>query len=185
MQKQKQYLPTGNKSGNNHLFYQCGFSLIELLVMLGVFSILMMVVAQVLLSSLKSVRKTEASVRVRQNVEYALSVIERHLHSAKGVEVCNLGMTSINYLTANNVSASFSCITAASLGYVSSSSASLTSRLTSEEINVTSCKFDCVDDPTDSTPPLVTVTLTASDRNTQGAESAQITQSIKVYLRSY
>lgn len=120
-----------------------GFSLIEILVVLSIFVVIAVIANQVFFSTLRGGSKSEATTLVKQEGNYALSVIERGLQSAQSVtSVCNdpgVSLSSIGYLDSTGASASFSCQT----GYVASGSANL--RLTTDKVTLVanSCKFYC------------------------------------------
>lgn len=183
MQDQRLNLQIGNNPDN----YRGGFSLIELIVVLALFTVLMVVTSQVLISSLRSVRKAEASSVVRANVDYAISIVERHLRNAKEITTCNTNMSTLNYVTFEGISAWFSCQNISGNVYIASGSAVLPSvRLTGEEVSLTQCSFDCVDlSPADNVPPSVIVNVRATHRNIQGAEGVDIIRTSKINLRVY
>lgn len=157
-----------------------GFSLLEVLVVLTVFSLIAIIATQSIILTLRGARKSEATTKVRQNVDYALSVIERTLHSAKSVTCPNPDPSVINFVNADGVASSFSCITAGSDKYMASGSA----RLTGSDIQVTSCSLSC-SSPAGS-PSSVTVNITASDMASGSTvEGSVLTTSTQIYLRTY
>jgi prepilin-type N-terminal cleavage/methylation domain-containing protein len=159
-----------------------GWSLIELLVVVAVFAIVALLTTQALVHSLRGSRKSEFIGRVRENLDFSLAVIERHLHSAQSIGCPN--SETINYDDSEGVAASFTCVdidgSGGDIGYIASSSA----RLTVDDVDVISCSFVC--DPGEvGVPPSVTMSITAEDANALGAEGAQVTMDTKILLRIY
>lgn len=157
-----------------------GFSLIEMLVVLAVFSILTVVMTQVLFVTVRGAKKSDATVRVRQNVENSLSAIERQLHNAVDVPVCpNPDPSTLTLEDINGQNTTFSCVNIGNNGYIASNS----SRLTSPDTTVTACNINCTGGS--GSPKSVTFNVTAVDANAQGSENASISTSNRVFLRSY
>jgi prepilin-type N-terminal cleavage/methylation domain-containing protein len=159
-----------------------GMSLLEILIVVAVFSILGVIITRSVLLTLRGSRKSESQVKVRENVNYALGVIERQLRNADSITTCpNVDTSIIDYKDERGTSTSFSCVDiGGSDPYIASGSA----RLTSDEIIVTTCNFTCVA-ATSSNPPSNYVSVVASDPNAVGIEGSQVTTSTKVYLRTY
>ena len=162
-----------------------GISMIEILIVIGIFAVLGVLSTRVIFLSLQGSQKGDAQVKVRENLDYAVSVIERQLRNAGSVSPpCpNSNHLVIGYSDSNNVPASFSCVINATEGYVASGSANL--RLTSEEIKVTVCSFTCTAG-TQSTPPRVAIDIRAVDAASQGSkEGASVSISTEINLRTY
>lgn len=158
-----------------------GFSLIEVLVAVSIFAILGVLVSESLLVTIRSARKSDTSTKVREALDFAVANIERHIHSAADVTPCpNTDTTRIDVTDQSEVTYSFSCQSVGPTGYVASASA----RLTPTEISVTACSFVC-EQGSASTPPSITVNITAQDSSATGVENTVITNSTKVYLRTY
>lgn len=160
------------------LKYEKGVSLLELLVVITIFSVLAILATRGVLLTLRGSRKSDSLGRVRENVDYSLSVMERHLRNADDVSC--VSSTNISYQTKQGATGNFSCESVGTDGYVASSSA----RLTNEEIDISACSFTC--DPGGSgVPPSVSISLTGQDANLEGAEAAQVTTTTTIYLRTY
>src|SRR3989304_2065390 len=106
-----------------------GFSMIEILVVILVFATLAVLATDSLLLSLRGSRKSESTVSVRENLNYALSIIERQLHNAESVSCPS--STTISYDDGLPPADNFTCDLAN--GHIASSSA----QLTTNEIRVT------------------------------------------------
>lgn len=159
-----------------------GLSLLEMLVVIGLFSIITIMASRAILLTLRGSRKSDAIARVRENLDYSLAVIERNLRNAESIVECpNTNPNLISYIDQEGATVTFSCAQDSGIGYVASSSA----RLTSDEVNVSSCSFTCDPGSGTSVPPSVTIDLKATDVNTSGVEGAEVTVSTKIFLRSY
>lgn len=110
-----------------------GFTIIELLVMISAFAIVSVVTVAFLSMTLFSSSKTIAIKEVRQNGNYAMSVIERLVLSAKSV-TC-LTTESIGITTLDDQSTTIGC----SAGKIASGSA----YLTNSKVTVANCVFSC------------------------------------------
>lgn len=159
-----------------------GISLIEILVVIAAFAILGILATRAVLLTLRGSRKSESLVKVRENVNYALGIIERQLRNANGVDCTTSTASLLYYNDERGRRVSFSCVQIGSTtdGYVASGSA----RLTSSEVRVTSCSFSCSAGSGDVLPS-VTVNVTARDATATGVESAQVTSSTQIFLRTY
>lgn len=157
---------------------QKGVSLLEILVVMTIFSVLAILATRGVLLTLRGSRKSDSLGRVRENVDYALSIMERQLRNAEDL-ACTTS-TLITYETKGGASATFSCESVGSGGYIASSSA----RLTSQEVEISSCSFTC-DAGNSGVPPSVSIAVTGEDANLEGPEQAQVTTSTTIYLRTY
>lgn len=157
---------------------QKGVSLLEILVVMTIFSVLAILATRGVLLTLRGSRKSDSLGRVRENMDYTLSVMERQLRNADDV-ACDTS-TQISYQPKDGSSATFSCEDVGSGGYVASSSA----RLTNEEVDVSACSFTCSAGES-GVPPSVSISLTGEDANTTGVEGSQVTTTTTIYLRTY
>lgn len=166
--------------------FQKGFSLIEMLVVMFVFSILAVVSSQVLTLSLRGTRKSESVGETRQNAQYALDVIDRLLKNARSL-TCSLPAPSISnrldYVDQYGNASYFECISSGSDNYIASNSA--TRRLTSNTVTITNCNqvFSCTKGV--GVPDTLDITISAASVNQTGAEAGGVTLSTKILLRNY
>lgn len=117
-----------------------GFTLLEILVVLSLFVLVSLLANQVFFSALRGTSKSDATTLVKQNGNYALSVMQRNLYNSRGITGCSSGR--IIYLDADGNPAYFLCVVAegtATDGYIASGSA----RLTTDDVAVTSCSMTC------------------------------------------
>ena len=162
-----------------------GFSLIEIMVVVTIFAILGIIVTSSVILTLAGTKKSESLIRVRDNLNYSLSVMERNIRNANSIPVCPFPASDndkvIRYLDQNGRPATFSCVNTGSSGsYIASGSA----QLTSDTIKITNCTFACT--PSDAnTPPLVLIDLTVKDASSSGVQNAEVTAQTQIYLRNY
>jgi prepilin-type N-terminal cleavage/methylation domain-containing protein len=168
-----------------------GFTLLEIMIAIGVMGVISVTIAQVFIATTKSNTKTELMKDIKQNGDYALGFITRDLQNAASVSsTCTAypqptaltTMNSLSYVTAEGVSAILSCdLGSGQLYRITTTSEPLTTaNLT---IDAT-CGFRCVnyaDDPTK-----VTVQFTLKQRNTSSdvRDAAQATFTSTVSLRN-
>lgn len=155
-----------------------GISLIEILVVVTVFSIIALIASRGVFVTLSGSRKSESTSKIRENLDYSFAVMERRLRNAESVSCSS--STQVDYLDKNSVSSYFSCEDVSGSGYISSASA----RLTTDEIKVTSCSFTC-DSGGSGVLPSVSISATGESVGTTGVEGSQVTVSTKIFLRTY
>jgi prepilin-type N-terminal cleavage/methylation domain-containing protein len=160
---------------------ESGFSLLEILVALTVFAFLALVATQSIFSTVRVSTKSASVVKIRGDVDYALSVIERYLHSAQSVTPCPLDdPKTVAFIDSQGSQTIFSCVTPGETGYLASGSA----RLTSETVAVTTCSFVCAP-ATGNTPASVTISVEAKDATKTGIDRGTVTTSTQIYLRNF
>lgn len=164
--------------GGKQQIFKKGFSLVEILVVILIFSILAVITTQTLVLSLRGSRKSESVARVRENIDYSLSVMQRLLRNAKSVN-CPDNKT-VSFIDEYGNTGQFVCTSE----QIASGSAQI--RITSPNVNIdcSGTVFTCPS-PTPPAPPSVIISIKASDAKTSGAESAQVTVTSKVLLRAY
>lgn len=156
-----------------------GLSLIEILIVVTIFAVLGILTTRAVFLTLQGSKKSESLVKVRENLDYSVGVMERNLRNANSLIDCLSGGTVVNYIDQNGDPASFSCISGID-SYVASGSA----RLTSSTVKVTSCSFACTL-ATSTNPSSVTINVEAQDTTATGIQNSTVTTSTKVSLRNY
>lgn len=159
-----------------------GMSLIEILVVVTIFAIMGIVITRAVILTIGGGKKSESLVRVRENLNYAIGIIERQIRNANGISVCpNPDNYIIDYTDQFGNPASFSCVNVGSANaFVASGSA----RLTSDGVVITACSFVCGMSSGDN-PPSVTISLTAKDANSTGIQNSSAEASSQIFLRNY
>ncbi len=169
-----------------------GFSLAEMLVTVTIFSVLAILTTQTIVATLRSSNKADAQGRVRENVNYSLSVVERLLKNSKSVSLpgnlCSAAGTwrsQIDYLDQSGTARSFSCIVPAApnLPFIASNSA----RLTAQNIEITTASCNSAFRCRTATGGgfFIDIAIVARDVRAQGAEGSQISVNNSIYIENY
>lgn len=180
-----------NKPDNFDLHMRKGFSLVEMLVVIFIFSILGVVTTQSLALSLRGSKKSESIGAVKENLEYTVSTMERLLRNAKSIDVtaCNASQNRLDYVDEYGVSAYFECSNADAR--VASGSATTSTIMTSNQVEILCSAagyspFSCQESADPNSPPSVSIELHGRDADLgSGVEGADVTVKTKVLLRTY
>ncbi len=164
-----------------------GYSLIELLVVMVIFTGLGIIVTQSLATTLKGSKKSETTGRLRENIDNALSVMEREIRNAKSIESCE--SNSLVYTDQQDEEESFTCFASGGINSIRSSTlgGDLTGRSVGTAVNITSCPGDlfACSTPVGSEPQSVSIKISAVEASTGGAEGASYEVSTKILTRIY
>lgn len=172
------------KDIKNRKFKDKGFSLIEILVAVLVFSMIAVVTGQSLSSSLRSSKKSESIGKVRENIEYVMNFMERKLRSAKSLDCINSNVNNLIYQAVSGQSAYFLCDN-------TSKSIIYNSGLNDHVINSSDVEIVCgnvfrnISCPGQGEPDSVDIEITGGDKYTLGSESYSYTARTKILLRNY
>lgn len=153
-----------------------GFTLIEMLVVISVFSIIAVLVGSLVGRSMKGARKSESSLKVRAELENAVSIIERSLRGAKANSV-SCTPTSVNFTGQDGQPVSFSCSVASSNFVLKKGNYDIVG----SNVKLTACNFDC----SKLSEGIVGINLSGVSANSSGVESDSINVSARVVLRNY
>lgn len=158
-----------------------GLSLVEILIVITIFAVIGILSTRSVFLTIRSAKKSDSLIRVRENVNYSLSVIERQIRNAKDITCPNSSSTQIDYVPSDSsATSSFRCISVGTNGYIASGSA----RLTSDDVYITNCAFTCTQLDINN-PPVVDVSLTAQDGLTTSVEKGSVTVETQIILRNY
>ena len=162
-----------------------GFSLIEMLVVIGVFSVLAIVSAQSIIVSLSGAKRSSSSTKVRENLEFAISTIERKIRNSQAISC--VSSARVDYEDVNEATLGFECLdlTATRNGYlVARSATGSRNAITDNTIDITSCAFTCTA-ATGTVPPSLNIRLSAIDNASSGVQRGTATVNTKIFLRAY
>ena len=175
-----------------------GYSLIEMLVVIAVFSIIAVIATQAITLSLRGAKKSESVIEVKNNVEYAMSTMERLLRNAQSIS-CSNTLNPPAYTTASVLTymdefgntGRFSCLPSSPGVYYIASGSATTQALTNSGVvtinRSDNCNtlFNCTS--TGSSPPVVEIKINATNPNNAilGAEGASVDAQTRVMLRTY
>lgn len=161
---------------------QKGMSLMEILVVVAIFAVLGVITTRSVILTLQGSKKSESTIKVRENLDYSLGVIEHQIRNANSVSGCATSTTSVlNYIDQDGQPASFSCVNIGTKdGYVASGAG----RLTSNQINVITCSFTC-DASNDPSPSTINIELVARDATYVAAQTSSVSATTQINLRNY
>jgi len=161
--------------------YKMGFTIIEMLVVLVIFSVVGILTARSVAVSFRNSRKSESMSKVRENIEDAMNVMERCLRNAGGIN-CVSG-SRIEYEDEYGGLSFFECTgDPEDPGGTYIASQSATSRLTNKTIDVDcTAMFSCNNV---AIPPWVDIKINAM-ADTEGVEGFIISSQTRVSLRTY
>lgn len=148
-----------------------GMSLIELIVVLGVFTLLLTVAAQSFFASLRGSNKSAVVTKVKQNADYVLSRMERSLHFATNAS-CDAN--KVSFTDSDGKSSYFSCQN----NTVTLDGASLIST----DVQVSPCSITCSQDKT--TVFLDMTFKTGSDTSARAEEKSSLNLNTRILLRN-
>ena len=169
-----------------------GFTLIEILVVVGILGIIAVVASNVFFTTLRSSGKTKVLTTVKQNGDYALSVMERMIRDSQEVmtnsdgQYCVAGMKKIKVKKLDGTELEFVCPEEEEAGTTNSRIASNSAHLTSSEVKVDSCSFDC-ESKGQFYPKTVTInfTLSQSAVTSRPEEQASVNFTTTVSVRNF
>lgn len=149
-----------------------GMSLIELIVVLAVFTLLLTVAAQAFFASLRGSNKSAVVTKVKQNADYVFSRMERSLRFASNITSCDAN--NVTFTDSDGKISSFSC---------TGNTVSLDgSSLVSTDVQVTPCSITCSPDKT--TVFLDMTFKTGSDTTTRAEEKSSLNLNTRILLRN-
>lgn len=153
---------------------QKGFTLIEVLVVIFLLGVVMAIGVNLFFSILKGGSKAEIVKEVKQNGDYAISVMERMTRNAQSASCSD--SSSVTIKNPDGWTTTFVCED----GRIASNSGTY---LTSESVTATGCTFSCGG----TTPEVVTISFTLSQKGTpvRVEERATANFQTKVSLRTY
>jgi len=159
-----------------------GFSLIEMLIAISIFAVIGILTTTSVALTLRSGKKSDSLVRVRENVNYALAVIERQIRNAENIDCTTVTAQNLPYVAEGGVAGRFNCTTGAT-GNIASASGALLIPITSSDISITSCSFTCTQ--TTNNPAIIRLSITAENAISNSPEKGSITAETEIITRNY
>jgi prepilin-type N-terminal cleavage/methylation domain-containing protein len=159
--------------------FKKGFSLVEILIVITIFAVIGLLSTRSISQTLKSAKKSDSLVRVRENVNYSLAVIERQLRNSENITCPNAAPSLLTYISLEGTTTSFSCVTLGADKYIASGSG----RLTSNDISVTSCSFTCTKGV--NNPAIVKISVVAQDATGTAVEKGSVSAQTEIVVRNY
>lgn len=146
-----------------------GMTLIEILVALSLFVVIATLVNQAFFATLRGSSKSKITTKLKQEGNYAVSVMERSLHSASSFVNCT--SQSVTYMNERGVQSVFSC----SNGIINKDG----SALTATDVNI-SCNISC---PVEGGMPTVILDLSLSPAGSVVGLRAEETANVDIKTR--
>lgn len=157
-----------------------GFTLIEIVVATGILSTVGLIAATIFFSSLKGGTKTEILKEVKQNGDFAISLMSMMIRNAREVSVCDeTSNPQIEIVNPDWQTTRFLC------DYTSGKIASNSAYLTSENLAVSDCSFTCWPQSKGQKKIQIAFTLAQRGSPLRVEEKAQATFETTVYTRSF
>lgn len=137
-----------------------GFSLIELIVVIGLLSLLLLAISSTMLMSIVSSNRIRTVSAVKTAGNYALGQIQSMVRSAKSVTSCNSTTSTITIVNPDGGSTTLTTFNAGTYTRIASNSA----YMTPTNINTTSFSLGC--EPSDTEPTQVNVSFDLQNKIT-------------------
>jgi prepilin-type N-terminal cleavage/methylation domain-containing protein len=165
-----------------------GYSLIEIMIVIGIFAVFSIIATESIILTLRSSKKSESTVNVKEELDYASTIIERSLQSAKTITTPSLpcsdsNLSEIQFKSRyNDIIGKFTCVNIGGTDpYIASSSgATDIYRMTSGKIDIRACSFSCL---TESDKTTVEFNVTGSARGITGVEGSSYSTSRRIFLQ--
>ncbi len=154
-----------------------GFTLIEILVVSTVFAVVSIIVVQATILAIRGSVKTDRTVSVRENLDYAAGIIEREIRNAQSISGCG-GGTLVSYVDVDGSDSVIECKLGSDWGYVELGG----QRLTGENVLVENCVFSCGGVGVLDAPEYVDVSI--SGKSVDGDEPLVVVNT-RAALRTY
>jgi hypothetical protein len=157
-----------------------GISLIEIMIVIVVFTILGVLTTNAVFLTLRGTQKSQSIQKVREKMNYVVSIIQRQLRGAQKITECpNSDPLRLDFTNEEGSESYFSCLEGET-GYIASGSA----RLTSDDISITSCSFTCEEGDSGG-PDVISVNIIAEDAEESGIIKGKATFDSKIILRNF
>lgn len=174
-----------------------GFTLIELLVVTTLIGLIGVIITEVFVLGFRSQGKSETVKEVKQNGDYALSVIEGMVRNAADIPAsqCDTGpnpdTSQLTIVNLDRFTTTFECDASSHLASISAGfpepTPAISMPLTSSRVAVTNCTFTVVCPPHPLSPKYVYVNFTVSQAGAglQPEKRASLEYQTTVSLRGY
>jgi prepilin-type N-terminal cleavage/methylation domain-containing protein len=172
----------GKKTEQNKNSQSSGFTLIEILVVIGLLAIIATIGSNMFFTTLRSSTKSKSLTVVKQNGDYALATMEKLIRDSEKVitnsdgSLCTTDMNKIKTKRLDGSEVEFSC---EGEGTVDGLIASNSARLISSDVKLDSCSFDCSSQG-DFYPQVVTINFTLS----QAAVTARLEEQASINFKT-
>jgi type II secretory pathway pseudopilin PulG len=168
-----------------------GYSVVEILVVVGVFAVLAILATQSISLSLRSSKKSDSVVNIKQELDNAADSVTRLLQTASVIYCPEATATpSVGFRDIGGNRGDIACLDTTNWLYIlgndtriassSAESINYNKRLTSTRVDITSCSFTCT---TQNTQKYIDFSVTASARGISSAEGGTVTTSRNILVK--
>jgi type II secretory pathway pseudopilin PulG len=159
-----------------------GFSLIELVIVVGLTSLLTIAITSVSITSIVGANRVRNLIKTRQAGDGALNQIQTSLRNARDISVCNSANNQLTMQNMDGGTTTLSLELTGELGRIASNSGSY---LTPADITVTNFDLQC--SPTDTEISLITVKfeVKSSIAGSRSQDTPTIPYETTVQLRNF
>jgi type II secretory pathway pseudopilin PulG len=160
-----------------------GFTLFETILVLGLFSLISLLITAVLATGIRSVKKNQNLVAVKNSVAHTVDLMERQIRSGRNVKCLN-NSQRVEFIDPYGQVAYFEYLNYNNQGYnIASGSATSSVALIPPDIEVKSATWSCIADQVTGRL-LVNFYLWAQSKLVSGAEAAAVEYNIKILPRN-
>lgn len=158
-----------------------GYSLIELVITVGLTSILVITITSIAMTSLIGSTRIRNLVKTRQSGDSAITQIQSKIRNAKEISSCDSAANTITLVNPDNETTTYDLEVNNEVGMIASNAGVY---ITGQESTVTSFDIECL--PSDTEPSLVNVkfSITSTNTGSRSHETPIIPFATSVYLRN-
>lgn len=172
---------------------KCGFTLVEMLVVIALLGILTVSISEILFSVIRSSTKGEITKEVKQNGDYALAIIDQMTRNASDAACTGASSKysitnpdgNVTTIDCNNTS--FPSQISSASAYIAGPTPTIVQAITNTNVAVSSCSFAVVCPTPPIRPKYVYYTFTITQKGAAGVpqQNASETYQGTVTLRNY
>lgn len=94
-------------NGNKYNMSKKGFTLIELMVVIGILSIIVLVISQPLVDVTRYQRDSQTSDNMRDNLQFVINKMEKELRTSSGVIISSPGDSTLDFTNQSNINVKY------------------------------------------------------------------------------
>ena len=166
---------------------KAGFSLIEMIIVVSILGLIAVISSGFLLVSLMASNKAEATKEVRQNGNYALSVIEGLILNSTSVGCTGVSNEEIwtKDLENNLATVIFDSASKRIASFSGSLGVATSTYLTGSNVTVSDCIFTCVQDPGRPAKVVINFAVSKGGSGARPSEKASLQFQTTVVTKNY
>lgn len=154
-----------------------GFSLFELIIVMGIFTVVAIIATQIVTNSLSGTKKTESITTVKEDITFAMESMEREIRNAKSLDCSSSNGQILYYDDVDSVTHYFQCTNGEIVKDATSN------KLTGSNVDI-DCNISVFTSCTETPSQTISITVTGTRADVEGALGAKETVSTKVFVRS-